>query len=132
MITIKVSAPAAPIIKELAMNLLQKKGRFEIPELKEYAEKSGYTFTQGQFAGALRSMLDNTAVVSTERGVYELNSTTDIISQDLKNQINQVLDQTLHSLRQLANVNLLEVDDSFMKEIRTLREVINAIESLKK
>ncbi|MEK4276486.1 hypothetical protein [Paenibacillus sp. FSL R7-0026] len=136
-------SPAAPVIKKLASALLNKKGEFTVPEFKKYIEDSGYTFTKGQIAGALTTLVEDPQYFSPSRGVYALhepqnqaksisttqNSPSPRITVTIR--INNVLEQALVDLRQIANVNLLDVDKTYLDEIEQLKNVIQQIEELK-
>jgi len=136
-------SPAAPVIKKLASALLNKNGKFTVPEFKKFIEGSGYTFTKGQIAGALTTLIEDPQYISPSRGVYALNqpqhqtksipttqnSPSPKITVTIR--INNVLEQALADLRQIANVNLLEVDETYLDEIKQLKNVIQKIEELK-
>lgn len=125
--------PAAPFIKECARKILSSHQTMTVNDLKNYiAENYGFDFTSGQYAGALKTLVDEPDYTTIRRGVYVYNPTPSNVSNEssFREKINLILEESVSNLRKLAVVNLLQIQPK-SDEIETLRQVIQRIENLK-
>ncbi len=130
---------AAPIIKSCAKEFLSQNENMTIDNLKAYVlEKTGYNFTSGQYAGALKTLTDEEGYITIRRGVYACRSenwpvTTNVLNEpiSLRDQINHTLGQAQANLRKLAIVDLYNANDQMLADASKLKKIIQSIGDLK-
>jgi len=131
----EASSSGAQIIKEHTKELIQKQGSVTPPEVKEYIEGKGYNFTSGQYAGALRSLLDEPGYYKKTRGeyTYDLGSATSLNRSDYGKdvEINEVLEKAILLLKQVAIVDVLNTSETEINTIKEIPKIISALEGLK-
>lgn len=130
---------AAPIIKSYAKEFLSQNKNMTVDGLKTYVlEKTGYNFTSGQYAGALKTLVDEPGYTTIRRGVYiykpDNGAVTANVSNEpisLRDKINQILEQAQANLRPLAIVDLYDANEQVFSDVSKLKEIILSIENLK-
>lgn len=130
----QVPNPAAPFIKKCAKEILANHQSMTVNELKTYISKTyGYPFTQGQYAGALKTLIDEPGYKIIQRGVYVYEPQTNQMNtySSIRDDINLILDKCLIDLRKLGIVDLLQISDPELADIQLLKQVIQKIEALR-
>lgn len=122
---------ASPIIKECARKFLEKNETMTVSELKTFVKtETGHDFTVGQYAGALKTLVDEPGYEVVSRGVYKYNfSNKSDTNGTLQEKVNLILSQTISKLTDLGKVNLLE-EQPDANEINRLKDSIEKIKLL--
>ncbi len=132
--------PAAPVIKKYAREYLRTHDQMTVNDLKKcVVDSTGYNYSTGAYAGAIKTLLEEPGYVKISRGVYAFAETasskpdTDFNNDNpsLRDRINRVLAQSQADLRKLAFVDVLEINEQELSDIKRLKEIIGSIESLK-
>ncbi|MCG9807240.1 MAG: hypothetical protein E6Z97_10565 [Staphylococcus epidermidis] len=118
------------IIKHLARKYLENNIDREVSlrEIRNFILKTTHKeYSHGMYSSAMRDLIEETdgKVLNPKRGIYQYASNTK------KVQINNVLDECIRQLEELAYVNYLKINKDDIDNIKCIPKIIEDIKSIK-
>ncbi|MCA0972243.1 hypothetical protein LCM20_16665 [Halobacillus litoralis] len=120
-------------IKYYVKQFLQDGKEKSLKEIKEYIHSQTDTeFTQGNFSGTMRELVERQGYTNTKRGYYKLGDQTYTSqgTKSLMDNVEDVIHDTISRLEDLAGEkNPLYLTEEDYKDINIIKQIIQDLES---